>query len=70
MFELTDGAAEALSRIEMPAHWNAEQHTEPMAAPRLRSLFECLGEVPEYTGSRFGRCSACLRQSSRFDGVG
>ena len=22
------------------------------------------------TGSRFGRCSACLRQSSRFDGVG
>ena len=31
----------------MPAHWNAEQHTEPMAAPRLRSLFECLGEVPE-----------------------
>ena len=24
-----------------------EQHTGPMAAPRLRSLFECLGEVPE-----------------------
>ena len=47
MFELTDAAAEALSRTEVPAHWNAEQHTEPMAAPRLRSLFECLGEVPE-----------------------
>ena len=46
MFELTDAAAEALSRTEVPAHWNAEQHTEPMAAPRLRSLFECLGEVP------------------------
>ena len=37
---------------DMPAHWNVEQHTEPMAAPRLRSLFECLGEVPE---CRFAR---------------
>ena len=45
VFELSEGAAEALSRTEMPAHWNAEQHTEPMAAPGLRSLFECLGEV-------------------------
>ena len=48
VFELTDGAPEALSRVEMPANWNTEQHTEPMAALRLRSLFECLGEVPEY----------------------
>ncbi len=47
---VTDGAPEALS--SMPAHWNAEQHTEPMAAPRLRSLFECLGEVPEYRHAR------------------
>ena len=52
MFELTDGAAEALSRVEIPAHWNAEQHTEPMTAPRLRSLFECLGEVPECRHAR------------------
>ena len=52
VFELTDGAAQALSRVEMPANWNVEQHTEPMAAPRLRSLFECLGEVPE---CRFAR---------------
>ncbi len=52
VFELTDGAACALSRTEMPAHWNAEQHSEPMAAPRLRSLFECLGEVPEYRHAR------------------
>ena len=52
VFELSEGAAEALSRTEMPAHWNAEQHTEPMAAPGLRSLFECLGEVPE---CRFAR---------------
>ncbi len=52
MFGLTDGAPEALSRTGMPAHWNAEQHTEPMAAPRLRSLFECLGEVPEYRHAR------------------
>ena len=52
VFELTDGAGCALSRTEMPAHWNAEQHTEPMAAPRLRSLFECLGEVPEYRHAR------------------
>ena len=27
VFELTDAAAEALSRTEVPAHWNAEQHT-------------------------------------------
>ena len=47
LFELTDAAAEALSRTKVPAHWNAEQHTEPMAATRLRSLFECLGWVPE-----------------------
>ena len=52
VFELTDGAPEALSRVEMPANWSAEQHTEPMAAPRLRSLFECLGEVPEYRHAR------------------
>ena len=49
MYELTDAAAEALSRDEIPEGWNAEQHDddEPMAAPRLRSLFACLGEVPE-----------------------
>ena len=52
MFELTDGAPEALSRAEMPAHWNAEQHTESMAAPRLHSLFECLGAAPEYRHAR------------------
>ena len=52
MFELTDGAPEALSTVEMPANWSTEQHTEPMAAPRLRSLFECLGEVPEYRHAR------------------
>ena len=52
VFELTDGAAEALSRVEIPAHWNAEQHTEPMTAPRLRSLFECLDEVPECRHAR------------------
>ena len=52
VFELTDGAPEALSRVEMPAHWKAEQHTEPMTAPRLRSLFECLGEVPECRHAR------------------
>ena len=52
VFELTDGAPEALSTVEMPANWSTEQHTEPMAAPRLRSLFECLGEVPEYRHSR------------------
>ena len=52
VFELTDGAPEALSRAEMPAHWNAEQHTESMAAPRLHSLFECLGAAPEYRHAR------------------
>ena len=43
MYELTDGAAEALSRTELPGQWNAEQHSEPLAPPRLRSLVECLG---------------------------
>ena len=52
MFELSDGAAEALSRVEIPASWKCEQHTEPMTAPRLRSLFECLGEVPECRHAR------------------
>ncbi len=52
MFELSDGAVEALSRVEIPASWNVEQRTEPMTAPRLRSLFECLGEVPECRHAR------------------
>ena len=47
VFELTAGAAEALSQNEIPEHWSGEPHSKPMAAPRLRSLFECLGEVPE-----------------------
>ena len=49
MFALTDDAAGALSRDAMPEDWNAQQHkkAEPMAAPRLCSLFECLGEMPE-----------------------
>ena len=47
VFELTANAAEALSRAETPAQWYGEPRTEPMAAPRLRSLFECLGEAAE-----------------------
>ncbi len=35
MFGLTDGAPEALSRTGMPAHWNAEQHTEPIRPPAV-----------------------------------
>ncbi|MYA88186.1 MAG: ISAs1 family transposase [Boseongicola sp. SB0662_bin_57] len=54
MYELADAAAEALSRDEIPDAWNAQQHDDaaPMAAPRLRSLFECLGEVPECRKAR------------------
>ena len=33
VFELSEGAAEALSRTEMPAHWNAEN--TPSRWPRL-----------------------------------
>ncbi len=49
MYELTGGAAEALSRDAIPENWNAEQHDSagPMAASGPRSLFACLGEVPE-----------------------
>ena len=54
MYELADDAAESLSRDEIPDAWNAQQHDDaaPMAAPRLRSLFECLGEVPECRKAR------------------
>ena len=47
VFELTANAAEVLSQAETPAQWHGETRTEPMAVLRLRSLFECLGEVPE-----------------------
>ena len=47
VFELTANAAEVLSQAETPAQWHGETRTEPMAALRLRSLFECLGEVPQ-----------------------
>ena len=54
MYELTGDATEALSRDEIPESWTAEQHDDakPMAAPGLRSLFECLGEVPECRKAR------------------
>ena len=52
VFELSANAAEKLSRSDTPTHWNAVQHTEQMAAPGLRSLFECLGEVPECRHAR------------------
>ena len=52
VFELTANAAEALSQVEMPPDWHGAPRTEPMAAPRLRSLFECLGEVPECRRAR------------------
>ena len=52
VFELTANAAEVLSQAETPAQWHGETRTEPMAAPRLRSLFECLGEVPECRRAR------------------
>ena len=52
VFELTESAVEALSQVETPAHLHGEPRGEPMAAPRLRSLFECLGEVPEYRRGR------------------
>ena len=47
MFELNKDIAEDLRRSEIPAHWNGTRHAEPMAASGLRSLFECLNEVPE-----------------------
>ncbi len=58
MCELTDGAAEALSRDAIPDSWNAERHDSagPMAAPGLRGLFACLGEVPECRKPRGKRC--------------
>ena len=52
VFELTAHGTEALSQAETPAQWYGEPRTEPMAAPRLRSLFECLSEVPECRGAR------------------
>ena len=70
VFELTAGAAEALSQNEIPADWSAEPHSKPMAAPRLRSLFECLGEVPSAASGGASaiaedRSGACRRGPAR-----
>ncbi len=50
LYQLTPDAPEALSRNELPKEWHAQQHddTKPIDPPQLRSLFECLGKVPEY----------------------
>ena len=66
VFELIDSAAEALSQVEIPVSWNVEQHTEPMTAPRLRSLFECLGEVPECRRARNGSVMPWRARNQRF----
>ncbi len=57
MYELPDGAAEALSRDAIPDSWKAEQHDSagPMAASGPRSLFACSCEVPECRKPR-GKC--------------
>ncbi len=54
MHGLADDAAGATGRDGIPDAWNARRHDDaaPMAAPRLRSLFECLGEVPEFRKAR------------------
>ena len=63
MHELTGDATEALSRDEIPESRNAQQHDDakPMAAPGLRSLFECPGGCPgaardAASGIRSGPC--------------
>ena len=55
VFELTESAVQALSQVETPAHLHGEPRGEPIAAPRLRSLFECQGEVPECRRARSKR---------------
>ena len=60
MYELTEGAAEALGRDGIPDAWNAAQHdgAEPMAAPRLRSLFGRRSSAGPGAGAvRSGPCS-------------
>ena len=52
VFELTTDAAKTLCQPQGEPAWNGEPRREPLAAPRLRSLFAYLGEVPEYRRAR------------------
>ena len=68
VFELTDGAAEALSQVEMPASWKPEQHTEPMTAPRLAQPVRVPGRgarVPAAPGASAIPWRPCWRSPSR-----
>ena len=57
VYELQPNAARILSQPEEDASWQGPPLGAPLDAPRLRSLFECLGGVPEYRHARGKRYS-------------
>ena len=59
MFELQANAGAALRQSGEEPAWQGPARTAPLEAPRLRSLFEFLGAVPEYRHARGKRYSLC-----------
>ena len=55
LYDLSNGnASKALSQDEIPDHWKTgpDQKTEPMATPKLRSLFELLSQINDFRKPR------------------
>lgn len=57
VYELQPNAARTLRQPEEDPAWQGPPLGAPPDAPRLRSLFECLGSVPEYRHARGKRYS-------------
>ena len=52
VYELEAHARAALGQPEEDPCWQGPARTAPPSAPQLRSMFECLGEVPDYRYAR------------------
>ncbi len=52
VYELEAHARAALGQPEEDPAWQGPARTAPPSAPQLRSMFECLGEVPDYRCAR------------------
>ena len=57
VYELQPDATRTLRQPEEDPAWQGPPRGAPLEAPRLRSLFECLGSVPEYRHARGKRYS-------------
>ena len=52
VYELEAHARAALGQPEEDPGWQGPERTAPPSTPELRSLFECLGDVPDYRYAR------------------